>query len=106
MAYDEVLAGRVREVAGSGLAEKRMFGGLAFLLAGNMAVGVHGDDLIVRVARDDHAELLREPGARPFDVTGRPMAGWLLVAGEVLDDDVLGRWVDRGVTYAGSLPRK
>ncbi len=105
MAYDEVLADRVRDVSG-GLAEKKMFGGIAFLLAGNMAVGVHGDDLIVRVSRDDHAALLAEPGARPFDMTGKPMAGWLLVAGDVLDDDVLRAWVDRGVAYAGSLPPK
>ena len=99
MAYDEVLADRVRDLA-AGLAEKRMFGGLAFLLAGNMAVGVHGDDLIVRVSRDDHPSLLEEPGARPFDMTGKPMAGWLLVAGDVLDDDVLASWVSRGVAAA------
>lgn len=107
MAYDEVLASRIRDAAGDApLAEKRMFGGLAFLLSGNMAVGVHGDDLIVRVAKDAHSALLAEPGARPFDVTGRPMAGWLMVSGDVLDDDVLRAWVSRGVSYAGSLPPK
>jgi TfoX/Sxy family transcriptional regulator of competence genes len=105
MAYDETLATRVRELVPA-LGEKKMFGGLAFLLGGNMAVGVHGDDLIVRCDRAEHAAFLAEPGARPFDVTGRPMAGWLMVAGEVLDDDVLRTWVDRGVTYAGSLPPK
>ena len=104
MAYDEVLADRVRELCG--LPEKKMFGGIAFLLNGNMAVGVHGDDLIVRVAKADHEALLGEPGARPFDVTGKPMAGWLMVSGEVLDDDVLGTWVERGTAYAGSLPPK
>lgn len=107
MAFDEVLAGRVRDIAGDApLAEKRMFGGLAFLLDGNMAVGVTGDDLIVRVAKADTEALLAEPGARPFDMTGRPMTGWLLVAGDVLDDDVLATWVGRGVSYAGSLPPK
>ncbi len=106
MAYDDVLASRVREAVGPLLVEKKMFGGLAFLLDGNMAVGVHGDELIVRMSRDDHASLLAEPGARPFDMTGKPMAGWLLVAGEVLDDDVLAQWVERGMTYAGSLPPK
>jgi TfoX/Sxy family transcriptional regulator of competence genes len=105
MAYDETLASRVRDLAPD-LSEKKMFGGLALLLSGNMAVGVHGDDLVVRVAKESHSALLAEPGARPFDVTGRPMAGWLMVAGEVLDDDVLRTWVTRGVTYAASLPPK
>lgn len=104
MAFDEVLADRVRDLCE--LPEKRMFGGIAFLLNGNMAVGVHGDDLIVRVAKADHEALLAEPGARPFDMTGRPMAGWLLVSGEVLDDAVLAAWVSRGTAYAGSLPPK
>ena len=104
MAFDEVLADRVRDLCG--LPEKRMFGGIAFLLNGNMAVGVHGDDLIVRVAKADHETCLAEPGARPFDMTGRPMAGWLLVSGEVLDDEVLATWVERGTAYAGSLPPK
>jgi TfoX/Sxy family transcriptional regulator of competence genes len=104
MAYDEVLADRVRDLAG--LPEKKMFGGIAFLLNGNMAVGVHGDDLIVRVAKTDHEACLAEPGARPFDMTGKPMTGWLLVSGDVLDDDVLAAWVGRGTAYAGSLPPK
>lgn len=106
MAYDDVLADRVHDAAGPGLVAKRMFGGIAYLLDGNMAVDVHGDDLIVRVDKADHEALLAEPGARPFDITGKPMAGWLLVSGEVLDDDVLRRWVARGVTYAATLPPK
>jgi TfoX/Sxy family transcriptional regulator of competence genes len=106
MAYDKVLAARIRDVAGTPLVEKQMFGGLALLLDGNMAVGVHGDGLLVRVAPDDHATLLERPGAAPFEMGGRQMAGWLLVSGEVLDDDVLAEWVSRGVTYAGSLPPK
>ena len=104
MAFDEVLGDRVRELCG--LPEKRMFGGLAFLLDGNMAVGVIGDDLIVRLSREEHATALDEPGARPFDMTGRPMAGWLVVAGETLDDDVLASWVRRGVAFAETLPPK
>jgi len=81
MAYDEGLATRVRDLLGDqpGLAEKKMFGGLAFLLDGNMACGVRGHDLIVRVAADAAEAALREPGTRPFDLTGRPMKGWLLV---------------------------
>ena len=109
MAYDEGLATRVREVLGDrpGLVEKQLFGGLAFLLGGNMACGVRGEDLIVRVAADAAEAALGEPGARPFDLSGRPMKGWLLVDpdGHAEDED-LRRWVDRGLAYAGSLPPK
>jgi hypothetical protein len=109
VAYDEGLATRLRELVGAepGLAEKKMFGGLAVLLHGNMAVGVHGDSLIVRTDPARQADLLAEPGSRVFDMTGRPMKGWLLVdpAGIVEDDD-LRRWVDRGIAYARGLPPK
>ena len=106
MAYDEGLATRVREVLGDQpeLVEKKMFGGLAFLMHGNMACGVRGDDLIVRVAAE---AALGEPGTRPFDLTGRPMRGWLLVdADGHAEDDDLRRWVDRGLAYANLLPPK
>ncbi|HEU0132207.1 MAG TPA: TfoX/Sxy family protein [Mycobacteriales bacterium] len=105
MAYDETLAERVRDLAG-GLPEKKTFGGLAFLLDGNMAVGVMGDDLLVRCGPDDQPALLTEPGVRPFVMGGRTSAGWLVVAGEVLEDDVLRTWIGRGVAFAGSLPPK
>ena len=109
MAYDEGLATRLRDLIGdeTGLAEKKMFGGLAMLLHGNMAVGVHGESLIVRTDPAQQADLLVEPGARVFDLTGRPMKGWLLVdpAG-IAEYDDLRRWTDRGVTYARSLPPK
>jgi TfoX/Sxy family transcriptional regulator of competence genes len=109
MAYDEGLATRVREELGDqpGLTEKQMFGGLAFLLNGNMTCGVRGDDLIVRVAADTADAALEEPGARPFDLTGRPMKGWLQVAADGhAEDDDLRRWVGRGLAYASSLPPK
>jgi hypothetical protein len=109
MAYDEGLASRVREMLGdqSGLAEKRMFGGLAFLVHGNMACGVRGEDLIVRLAADAVESVQAQPGVRPFDLTGRPMKGWLLVAADGhAEDDDLRRWVNRGVAYAASLPPK
>jgi TfoX/Sxy family transcriptional regulator of competence genes len=109
MAYDEGLATRVREELGDqpGLTEKQMFGGLAFLLNGNMACGVRGNDLIVRVAADTADAALEEPGARPFDLTGRPMKGWLQVAADGhAEDDDLRRWVGRGLAYASSLPPK
>ena len=84
-----------------------MFGGLAFLVGGNMAVCVHGTELIVRMPPADTATAVAEPGARVFDLTGRPMKGWLLVASAGLESDTaLASWVDRGVTYARSLPPK
>ena len=110
MAFDEVLAGRVRALLDrrSDVEDKRMFGGIAFLIAGNMACGVSGEDLIVRVDRDDSDALIEsEPGARKFDMTGRPMRGWILVAAEATaDDGELERWVRRGEAFAASLPPK
>jgi hypothetical protein len=109
MAFDEALAERVRgEVGGvDGVVEKRMFGGLAFLLHGNMAVGVHGDDLIVRLAPEDTQDALAEEHVRVFDMTGRPMKGWVLVGpGATADEEGLGTWVTRGVDFAESLPPK
>src|SRR5262245_28479702 len=107
MAYDEPLASAVRKEIGrkAGLVEKRMFGGIAFLINGNMSVGVHKNELIVRVAPETTADALREPGARIFDITGRPMKGWLLIGAEGTKRS-LGSWVRRGVAYASSLPKK
>ncbi|WP_151481707.1 TfoX/Sxy family protein [Streptomyces albicerus] len=109
MAYDEGLAERIRERLGAepDVTEKRMFGGIAFLHRGNMAVGVSGDDLMVRVGPDATDTALSRPGTRVFDMTGRPMRGWILVAGSALaEDDVLGDWVDEGHAFAASLPPK
>jgi TfoX/Sxy family transcriptional regulator of competence genes len=90
-----------------GLVEKKMFGGLAFLVNGNMSVGVHGSDLIVRIDPETSEVALKEPGARIFDLTGRAMKGWLLVGGDGLkDSSSLKKWVRRGVDYASSLPKK
>jgi hypothetical protein len=90
-----------------GLAEQLMFGGLAFLVDGNMACGMRGRRPDRTVAAEVATAALGEPGARPFDLTGRPMKGWLLVDddGHAEDDD-LRRWVDRGLGYADSLPPK
>jgi len=109
MAFDEGLATRVRELIGDepGVTEKRMFGGLAFLVNGNMACGVHGEELIVRLAAGADDAALAEPATRPFDITGRPMKGWILVgAGGHAEDGDLRRWVDRGVAHASTLPPK
>ena len=109
MAYDETLATRIRRGLGkrAGLEEKKMFGGIAFLLHGNMCVGVHGNELIVRVDPEDGDRALSEPDVRPFDLTGRPMKGWLLVkANGLATDRALRRWIDAGVSFAASLPPK
>lgn len=109
MAYDEGLAERLREVLADepDLTEKRMFGGLALLLGGNMSVGVYGDELLVRVGRDGTDDALARPQTRMFDMVDRPMRGWILVAPEgVADDDDLAAWVERGVRFARSLPAK
>jgi TfoX/Sxy family transcriptional regulator of competence genes len=109
MAFDEGLAERIRGVldARSDVDERRMFGGIAFLVAGNMACGVMRDDLMVRMGPDAAAALDSEPGVRRFDMGGRPMKGWLLVAPEATaDDGDLERWVRRGEEFAASLPPK
>ena len=109
MAFNPELAARIRARLKdrAGFTEKRMFGGLSFLLNGNMCCGVHGEEMIVRLAQNDGEQALSEPHARRFDLTGRPMKGWILVgpAGLAADAD-LGRWVDRAAGYAASLPPK
>jgi TfoX/Sxy family transcriptional regulator of competence genes len=110
MAYDEDLANRVRELmaASEGLTEQRMFGGLAFMIGGNMAVGVSGQGgLMVRVERGDTEGLLAKPHARAFEMRGREMQGWVRVDAEgVRTKRQLEPWVRRGVSYARSLPPK
>jgi TfoX/Sxy family transcriptional regulator of competence genes len=110
MAYDEDLANRVRELvaANEGLTEQRMFGGLAFMIGGNMAVAVSGQGgLMVRVDRGDTEALLAKPHTRPFEMRGREMHGWVRVGAEgVRTKRQLEPWVRRGVSYAGSLPPK
>ena len=110
MAYDEDLANRIRElVAGeAGVTEQRMFGGLAFLVGGNMAVAASGQGgLMVRVEPDETEALLGEPHAQPFEMRGREMRGWLRVDAEGVETTRdLKPWVERGVAYARSLPAK
>ncbi|MEU1184314.1 TfoX/Sxy family protein [Streptomyces sp. NPDC005820] len=109
MTYDEGLAERIRERLGGdpAITEKHMFGGVAFLYRGNMAVGVTGDDLMVRVGPDATDAALARPGARVFDMTGRPMRGWVVVAGTVIgEDEVLDGWLAEGRGFAAGLPPK
>jgi len=110
MAYDEDLANRIRELIGTepDLAEKKMFGGLAFLIGGNMAVAASGQGgLMVRCDPAETEKLVAKPGARPFEMRGREMDGWLRVDDEaVRTKRGLEPWVRMGVKYARSLPAK
>jgi hypothetical protein len=110
MTVDSELADRVRDqLAGeAGLAEKAMFGGLAFLVDGNMAVGItNTSELMVRVGPTGEGEALTDPHARRFDMTGRPMKGWILVERAGIETEAeLNGWVRQGVEFARSLPAK
>ena len=110
MAYDEALAERIRELVAEeqNVTEKKMFGGLAFLVGGNMAIAASGQGgALVRVDPDATEKLLATTDARPFEMRGREMAGWLRVDTEHLRTKrQLGKWVRLGVAYAGSLPAK
>jgi hypothetical protein len=109
VAYDKELAGRVRDELAleSDLTERRMFGGLAFMLRGNMCCGIVGEEPMVRVGPREHASALAAPHARPMDFTGRPMVGMVYVGrdGLAAEGDRRG-WVQRGATFARSLPPK
>ena len=109
MAYDEKLADRVREILKRrrGVREKKMFGGLAFLVNGHMACGVVGDDLMVRVGPDAYEGALKKAGARVMDFTGRPMKGMVYVGKRGYGrTPSLKTWVEQGLSYARSLPPK
>lgn len=110
MAYDEDLAYRIREVVAGerGVTEKRMFGGLAFLINGNLAVSASGQGgLLLRVNPAESEALLAQPAARPFEMRGRAMDGWLRVdTTGISEDEEFRHWVAHGVSYAKSLPAK
>jgi TfoX/Sxy family transcriptional regulator of competence genes len=109
MAYDEGLAQRIREQVGDlpGLSEMKAFGGLSFLVNGNMAVGVIKDEMMVRVGPEKFDDAVASPHARPFDMTGKPLKGWILVAPQgYAEDQDLDRWIEQGVAFAQTLPPK
>ena len=109
VAYDETLAERIRAALPDrpDVGERKMFGGIAFMVGGNMACGVIGQDLMARVGKEARDAALDEPHTRPMDFTGRPMKGYLYVAPEgVADEESLQAWVDRCVEFAESLPAK
>jgi TfoX/Sxy family transcriptional regulator of competence genes len=109
MAYNERRASRVRKLlkGRKQIREREQFGGIGFLVRGNMACGVIGEDLLVRVGPDGHEAALADPHGRPFALTGKPSRGWVLVApGGLTSEAGLRRWVELGVRFAQSLPAK
>jgi TfoX/Sxy family transcriptional regulator of competence genes len=109
MAYDDQLAVRVRDLLATrpGYSERKMFGGLCFMLNGHMCCGIVGDELMVRLAPDKYEDALARPHARPMDFTGRPMRGMVYVGtGGIEGDGALAEWVERGAGFAASLPPK
>jgi hypothetical protein len=109
VAFDEALAARLRAALGGvkGVEERMMFGGVAFLVRGNMCVGVHKDALVARIAPDEADEALSIPFAKPFDITGRPMQGWIMVEPPGLKTkQMLHVWVDRAKSFVRTLPPK
>jgi TfoX/Sxy family transcriptional regulator of competence genes len=109
VAYDEALAQRLREELSDrdGLSEKKMFGGLAFLVHGNMCVGVTGKDLLARVGAARFDEVVGRPGARPFEMGGRSSVGWVVVDGaQIADPKTLSAWVEEADRFVKTLPKK
>jgi len=109
MPYDPGLAERLEGVAASrpGMAEKKMFGGIGWLLNGNMCAGVYKDFLIVRVGEEKAAALLKGKHVKPMDITGKPMKGWLMVAPKGYEEDsALKRYVKAAIGYVEKLPAK
>ena len=111
MAFDEGLSNRIEaclvDIDVPSFEGKKMFGGIGYMVQGNMACGVHGDNLIVRVGKGAYSEALSRPHTREFDITGRPMTGWVFVdVKSQADDGAVERWVREGVAFAMSLPPK
>ena len=109
MAFDDSLAGGIRDVLAHRLdiKEKKLFGGLGFLLNGNMLVGVWKDSLIVRVGPDAYEDALREPHVKNFDITGKPMKGWIMVEPDGVEkEDQLKNWIERAMMFVKTMPAK
>lgn len=109
MAFSKSLAARIRQLVGArrGIAEKKMFGGVGFLLEGNMLVGVWQNSLIARLGPEQGTLALEEPHVGPFDITGRAMKGWVMVEPDGIEnDDQLGRWIERASAFVATLPAK
>jgi TfoX/Sxy family transcriptional regulator of competence genes len=107
MPYNEELDERIAEILATwGTTRKKMFGGTGYLVNGNLMAGVHEDNLILRLGEEDGARSLGEPLVHPFDITGRPMKGWVMVEPAGAEGDELARWLSLARAYAASLPPK
>jgi hypothetical protein len=109
MAYDEGLEARIEELLEDhvGFEKKKMFGGICYLNSGNMCFGIWKDSLIVRCGPQYHQELLGRSHVKPFDITGKAMAGWILIAPEGFEEDEeLKNWIDYGIRFSSTLPPK
>jgi TfoX/Sxy family transcriptional regulator of competence genes len=109
MPFDENLAARIRKTLArkKGIEEKKMFGGIVFMLNGNMLVGVWKDSLIVRLGEDQAEAALRESYVKPFDITGRPMKNWVMVKAEgIVADEQLKEWIQQAAEFVGRMPAK
>jgi TfoX/Sxy family transcriptional regulator of competence genes len=109
MAYNEELAEKIRSrlKRKPGVVEKKMFGGVGFLINGNMACGVNKQDLVLRLNEADFEAAMKQPNVRIFNMTGRPMKGWILVSSDgYKSDKALLDWIEKGITFAKSLPHK
>lgn len=109
MAFSESLASRIRDALARkrNIEEKKMFGGVGFLLNGNMLVGVWKNSLIVRLGPDNYDDALLEPHVRKFDITGKPMKGWIMVEPDGIEnDDQLVGWIQRAIDFVGRLAKK
>ena len=109
MPYNERMAERVRQFLRGrrGLSEKKMFGGIGFLMHGNMCVGVWREYLILRLGPEQAEDALREPFVKPFDITGRAMSGWVMVESRGVEDDAaLADWIAQALSFVQMLPAK
>jgi TfoX/Sxy family transcriptional regulator of competence genes len=109
MAYNEELAERMRKIlkTGSMGIEKKMFGGTGFMINGNLACGVNKQDLILRLGESEFEKAMKQPHVRIFDMTGRPMKGWILISSDgYKSDKALRNWIEKGINFAKSLPPK
>jgi len=109
MAYNEELDGRIKNIVSrwKSTNDKKMFGGVCHLLNGNMFCGVHKDFLILRLGEKKSNDALKQPCARPFDITGKPMKGWVMIANDGYQDDPdLKAWLEQAKSFAETLPQK
>ena len=109
MPYSKSLAARIRQVTAArrGIVEKKMFGGVGFLLDGNMLVGIWHDSLIARLGPEQGKRALREPHVKEFDITGRAMKGWVMVEPDGIENDrQLADWIERAIEFVATLPAK